>query len=43
MEKKFTDFERRQIAAVRADLEIDTLTHPSASKSTAGFSSSSRT
>ena len=46
---KFTDFERRQIAAVRADLDkeyqaqIDIPTRPPAPKSTAGFSSSSRT
>jgi transposase-like protein len=46
---KFTDFERRQIAAVRADLDqeykahIENLASPSAPKSTPSFSSSSRT
>jgi transposase-like protein len=46
---KFTDFERRQIAAVRTDLDkayqaqTSAPTHPSAPKSTASFSSSSRT
>jgi transposase-like protein len=46
---KFTDFERRQIAAARDDLnneyqaQTSTPTHPSAPKSTASFSSSSRT
>ena len=46
---RFTDFERRQIAAVRQDLDqeyqaqIDNLAAPSAPKSPARFSSNSRT
>jgi putative transposase len=46
---KFTDFERRQIAAIRQDLnqeyqtQIDKPAAPSAPASTTRFSSSSRT